>query len=110
MLDVGEEDRAECRFDVRLAWLMFDDAAHEALDHPPIDLDDLIRHEPVRGVVDGLDRVRARCRCQAERGLALFVEPVGQEADAELALDLEVLEVCGRAPAAVRPSNSWRSM
>ncbi len=45
--DVGEEDRAERRLHVWLARRMLDDAAHEALHGAPIDLDDLIRHEPV---------------------------------------------------------------
>jgi hypothetical protein len=40
----------------------------------------------VRGTVDRLDRVLVRCECEAERRLALLVEPVGQEPNAELAL------------------------
>ena len=46
--------------------------------------------------MDCLDGVCVRRLRQAERRLALFVEPVGEEADTELALDLEVLEVRGR--------------
>ena len=60
-----------------------------------VDLDDLVRHEPVRGAVDRLDRIGVGRLRQAERGLALLVEPVGEEPDAEPVLDLEVLEVRG---------------
>jgi len=47
--------------------------------------------------VDILDRISARRFRQAERGLALLVEPIGEESDTVPALDLEVLEVreCG---------------
>jgi hypothetical protein len=70
---------------------------HEAGHHGFVDLDDLVRHVAVRCAVDLLDRISAgRCR-QAERSLALLVEPVGEESDTVAALDLEVLEVreCG---------------
>ena len=46
-LDVGEEDGPERGLHIGLARWMLDDAAHEALHHPLVDLDDLVRHEPV---------------------------------------------------------------
>ena len=46
--------------------------------------------------MDRLDRVSVGRLRQAERGLALLVEPVGEEPDTEAVLDLEVLEVRGR--------------
>ena len=69
------------------------EAGHRGL----IDLDDLVRHVAVRCAVYLLDRISAGRFRQAERGLALLVEPVGEESDTVPALDLEVLEVreCG---------------
>ncbi len=60
----------------------------------------------MRGAVDRLERISIGRLCQAEGGLALLVEPVGEEPDTEPALDLEVLEVRAAASAAVRPVNS----
>ena len=51
----------------------------------------------MRRAVDLLDRITAGRFGQAERGLALLVEPVGEEPDTVPVLNLEILQVreCG---------------
>jgi hypothetical protein len=76
---------------------MLENATHEAGHRGLVDLDDLVRHVAVRRPVHLLDRISTGRFCQAERGLALLVEPVCEESDTVPTLDLEVLEVreCG---------------
>jgi hypothetical protein len=76
---------------------MLEDATHEAGHHGLVDLDDLVGHVAVRCAVDLLNRISAGRFRQAECGLALLVEPVGEESDTVPAMDPEVLEVreCG---------------
>ena len=50
----------------------------------------------MRGVVGRVHGIPIGCPRQAERRLPLIVEPVGQEADPELVLDGEVLQVRSR--------------
>ena len=76
---------------------MLEDATHEAGYRGLVDLDDLIRHVAVRCAMIPARPHRHWVLCQAERGLAHLVEPVGEESDTVPALDLEVPDVreCG---------------
>jgi hypothetical protein len=75
--------------------------AKKRLDRRQGDLDDLAGNQPMRLAVNALGRFGVRRVHQAKRGPTPLVEPVGQELDAVLILNLQILamrlgDVCGR--------------
>ncbi len=101
---------AEGRVDIGLArFVRSAPRTQEARHLAGLDLDDIGGQPAVSLAMDGDDRVAVGAIGQAERALAVVVEPVGQVAHAEAVLDGHVLDVGGGHSWAVASGRSWRS-